>query len=115
MHCSAGSSSEDEEAALAGEAAAAAGGGGGAVQQAEDLFEGLDAILSGGPVAAADAAPPQSKVGNSGAGHAGVLQQGRRQPRGGSRKQQAQQTAPQLSEHRDFAKHAANLPPEVQA
>lgn len=111
-------SSDDEEAALAGEAAVADRSGSRKQDGAEDLFEGLDAILSGGGAAA----QPDLTANCGGGGFAaaaGGPDRGQRQAaagggNSGSRKQQRDR-APQLSEHRDFAKHAAKLPPEVKA
>jgi hypothetical protein len=111
-------SSDDEEGALHGDGADAAGRGGSRKQlEAEDLHEGLDAA------AAQDSAPPgggavdRHHANSKDTANGGSLEPTRRQTggragAGGSRKREAERP-PQLSEHGDFAKHAAKLPPEV--
>ncbi len=118
-----GDSSDDEEAALADEAAIGAeaatmngrrGGrgrnakmptrsGGGDDAAAEDLFEGLDAILSEVPGGGGVADAEDEADGDRRAAKRGRSAGGRRA------------AAPQLSEHADFAKHAGKLPPEALA
>ena len=115
-------SSDDEEGALHGDGADAAGRGGSGKQlEAEDLHEGLDAGAAG--AAAQDSAPPEGgaadrhHANSKDAANGGSFEPTRRQTGGragaaGSRKREAERP-PQLSEHGDFAKHAAKLPPEV--
>lgn len=112
-------SSDDEEVALHGDGAAAIGhGGSGKRLEAEDLHEGLDAVAAAQGLAPSEGGAVDSHHGGSDAVAGGGSEPAQRQKwgggagAGGSRKREAERP-PQLSEHGDFAKHAAKLPPEV--
>lgn len=106
-------SSDEEEGALHGDGAAAAGRNGSGKQlEAEDLHEGLDAAAAQGLASSEGGAVDRHHGGSDAAASGGLERARQNKGDGGSRKREAERP-PQLSEHGDFAKHAAKLPPEV--